>query len=170
MGDSDIFGDMALIAEIHQPKISLVPIGDRLTTEPELAALACRRLFQFDAVILCHYGSFPLVASNADASVSFGRLRERGLNGKRNLALREFALWTRGAATIRGRRTAAPRARMRLRRHRRERGEPLPASWRSPPVEEPGRSFNDLVTGIRSDVRWERRCMEGSQDLGMLTG
>jgi L-ascorbate metabolism protein UlaG (beta-lactamase superfamily) len=31
MGDTDIFSDMALIAEIHVPKIGLVPVGDRFT-------------------------------------------------------------------------------------------------------------------------------------------
>ena len=31
MGDTDIFSDMALIAEIHAPKIGLVPVGDRFT-------------------------------------------------------------------------------------------------------------------------------------------
>ena len=31
MGDTDIFGDMALIAELHQPDIGIVPIGDRFT-------------------------------------------------------------------------------------------------------------------------------------------
>jgi hypothetical protein len=36
--------------------------------------------------------------------------------------------------------------------------------------EEPGRNFNDLVTGIRSDVRGQRHGMEGSQDLSMLMG
>ena len=36
MGDTDIFGDMAPIAEIHQPKIAFVPIGDRFTMGPEV--------------------------------------------------------------------------------------------------------------------------------------
>ena len=27
MGDTDIFGDMALIEELHQPKIAMVPVG-----------------------------------------------------------------------------------------------------------------------------------------------
>jgi L-ascorbate metabolism protein UlaG (beta-lactamase superfamily) len=69
MGDTDIFGDMALIDEIHQPKVGLVPIGDRFTMGAEVAALACRRFFHFDTVIPCHYATFPLIASNADAFV-----------------------------------------------------------------------------------------------------
>jgi L-ascorbate metabolism protein UlaG (beta-lactamase superfamily) len=31
MGDTDIFSDMGLISEIHQPRIAMVPIGDRFT-------------------------------------------------------------------------------------------------------------------------------------------
>ena len=46
MGDTDIFGDMGLIAEIHQPDVVIVPIGDRFTMGPEVAALAVRRYLQ----------------------------------------------------------------------------------------------------------------------------
>ena len=45
MGDTDIFGDMALIAEIHKPDVVIVPIGDRFTMGPQVAALAVRRYF-----------------------------------------------------------------------------------------------------------------------------
>ena len=45
MGDTDIFGDMALIAEIHKPDVVIVPIGDRFTMGPEVAALAVQRFF-----------------------------------------------------------------------------------------------------------------------------
>jgi L-ascorbate metabolism protein UlaG (beta-lactamase superfamily) len=69
MGDTDIFGDMALIAEIYQPKIGIVPIGDRFTMGAETAALAVKRFFKFDTVIPCHYGTFPIIAANADAFV-----------------------------------------------------------------------------------------------------
>jgi L-ascorbate metabolism protein UlaG (beta-lactamase superfamily) len=70
MGDTDIFGDMALIAEIHQPKIAMVPIGDRFTMNPTTAALAVKRFFQLDAVIPCHYGSFPIIEKSADGFVA----------------------------------------------------------------------------------------------------
>ena len=69
MGDTDIFGDMALIAELHQPKIGLVPIGDRFTMGGAVAALACRRYFDFETIVPCHYGSFPVVDQTADAFV-----------------------------------------------------------------------------------------------------
>ena len=66
MGDTDIFSDMGLIAEIHQPKVAFVPIGDRFTMNPVTAALAVKRFFKFDKVIPCHYGSFPIIEPNAE--------------------------------------------------------------------------------------------------------
>jgi L-ascorbate metabolism protein UlaG (beta-lactamase superfamily) len=70
MGDTDIFSDMALIAEIHEPKIAMVPIGDRFTMSPTTAALAVKRFFKLDTVIPCHYGSFPIIEPNADKFVA----------------------------------------------------------------------------------------------------
>ncbi len=65
MGDTDIFSDMALIAELHQPRVAMVPIGDRFTMGADTAALAVKRYFKLDAVIPCHYGSFPIIAADA---------------------------------------------------------------------------------------------------------
>ena len=70
MGDTDIFGDMGLIAEIHQPDIVMVPIGDRFTMGPETAALAVSRFFKLKAAIPCHYGSFGLILPDADRFVA----------------------------------------------------------------------------------------------------
>jgi L-ascorbate metabolism protein UlaG (beta-lactamase superfamily) len=70
MGDTDIFSDMALINELHAPKIGMVPIGDRFTMGGAVAALACRRFFKFDAVIPCHFASFPMVDQSADKFVA----------------------------------------------------------------------------------------------------
>lgn len=70
MGDTDIFSDMGLIAEIHQPKIAMVPIGDRFTMNPRTAALAVKRYFKLDIVIPCHYGSFPIIEKDADKFVA----------------------------------------------------------------------------------------------------
>lgn len=61
MGDTDIFSDMKLIQELHQPDIGLVPIGDRFTMGGAVAALACQRFFDFKTAIPCHYGSFPII-------------------------------------------------------------------------------------------------------------
>lgn len=70
MGDTDIFSDMALINELHQPEIGLVPIGDRFTMGGAVAALACQRYFKFKAVLPCHYGSFPVLDQTAEKFVA----------------------------------------------------------------------------------------------------
>lgn len=70
MGDTDVFGDMALVQELHRPDVILVPIGDRFTMGPETAAFAIRRFFDPRAVIPCHYGSFPIIEPNADRFVA----------------------------------------------------------------------------------------------------
>jgi L-ascorbate metabolism protein UlaG (beta-lactamase superfamily) len=70
MGDTDIFGDMALINELHDPKIGLVPIGDRYTMGGAVAALACRRFFNFETVAPCHYGTFPILDATAEKFVA----------------------------------------------------------------------------------------------------
>ena len=67
MGDTDIFGDMRLIAEIHEPEIGIVPIGDRYTMGPRVAAIACERFFRFRAIVPCHYGTFSALTGTPQA-------------------------------------------------------------------------------------------------------
>ncbi|NVK33236.1 MAG: metal-dependent hydrolase [Rhodobacteraceae bacterium] len=69
MGDTDIFGDMALINELYQPKVGIVPIGDRFTMGGRAAALACNRFFNFDAIVPCHFGTFPILDQTADTFI-----------------------------------------------------------------------------------------------------
>lgn len=69
MGDTDIFGDMALINELHKPQIGIVPVGDRFTMGGAVAVLACRRFFDFETVIPCHYGTFEVIDQDANAFV-----------------------------------------------------------------------------------------------------
>ncbi|HRD78091.1 MAG TPA: metal-dependent hydrolase, partial [Hyphomicrobiaceae bacterium] len=59
MGDTDMFGGMALIAELHRPDVGIVPIGDRFTMGARSAAFACRKFFKFKTILPCHYGTFP---------------------------------------------------------------------------------------------------------------
>jgi L-ascorbate metabolism protein UlaG (beta-lactamase superfamily) len=66
MGDTGIFGDMELINELYEPTIGLVPIGDRFTMGGKVAAYACREFFDFDVVVPCHYGSFPIIDQTPD--------------------------------------------------------------------------------------------------------
>lgn len=70
MGDTDIFGDMALIDELHAPRIGMVPIGDRFTMGGAVAAFACRRFFKFDAIFPCHYATFGMLDPDATKFVS----------------------------------------------------------------------------------------------------
>lgn len=70
LGDTDIFSDMALIAEIHQPKVAFVPIGDRFTMSPATAALALKKFLKAEVAVPCHYGSFPVLEPNADKFVA----------------------------------------------------------------------------------------------------
>lgn len=69
MGDTDIFGDMALINELHSPDIGIVPIGDRFTMGGAVAALACQRYFKFETVIPCHYATFSVLDQTPDKFV-----------------------------------------------------------------------------------------------------
>jgi len=57
-GDTSIFGDMRLIAELYQPQIAFLPIGDLYTMGPLEAAKACE-LLRVKQVVPMHYGTFP---------------------------------------------------------------------------------------------------------------
>ncbi|MEM6666931.1 MAG: metal-dependent hydrolase, partial [Pseudomonadota bacterium] len=70
MGDTNMFGDMALIHEFHAPKIGIVPIGDRFTMGARQAAVACTRYFDFETIIPCHFGTFPIIDQTADGFLS----------------------------------------------------------------------------------------------------
>ena len=71
MGDTDIFSDMALLCEIHAPKIVFIPIGDRFTMGAKVAALAVKRFLPgVEVVVPCHYGTFLLLAADASEFVA----------------------------------------------------------------------------------------------------
>ena len=70
MGDTDIFSDMALINELWKPDIGIVPIGDRFTMGARTAAMACKRFYNFETAIPCHYGTFGLLDATADRFVA----------------------------------------------------------------------------------------------------
>jgi len=65
-GDTAVFGDMKLIAELYQPDLTLLPIGDLFTMGPEEAAMACR-LMRPRRVIPQHYGTFPALTGTPEA-------------------------------------------------------------------------------------------------------
>jgi L-ascorbate metabolism protein UlaG (beta-lactamase superfamily) len=70
MGDTDIFSDMALLAELHGVEICICPVGDRFTMGARTAALAMTRFVKPKLAIPCHYASFPIVAHDAAAFVA----------------------------------------------------------------------------------------------------
>lgn len=59
-GDTDVFGDMALIAEIYKPTVAVLPIGDHFTMGPRQAAHAVR-LLGVKQVLSGHFGTFPVL-------------------------------------------------------------------------------------------------------------
>ncbi len=60
-GDTEIFENMKLIEKNYRPNVGLIPIGDRFTMSPNIAASACNEYFNFNMVVPMHYGTFPLV-------------------------------------------------------------------------------------------------------------
>ncbi len=59
-GDTALFSDMALIADLYRPKLAFLPIGDHFTMDPHQAARACRYL-EVREVVPIHWGTFPLL-------------------------------------------------------------------------------------------------------------
>jgi L-ascorbate metabolism protein UlaG (beta-lactamase superfamily) len=57
-GDTAVFGDMRLIAELYRPQVAFLPIGDLYTMGPEQAAKACH-LLSVRQVVPMHFGTFP---------------------------------------------------------------------------------------------------------------
>ncbi len=57
-GDTDVFGDMSLIAERYHPTVAMLPIGGYYTMDPTGAALAAK-LLKVKTVIPMHFGTFP---------------------------------------------------------------------------------------------------------------
>ena len=65
-GDTDVFGDMALIAELYEPDCVMLPIGDWFTMGPKQAAKAIE-LLGATLVIPQHYGTFPVLTGTPSA-------------------------------------------------------------------------------------------------------
>ena len=64
-GDTAVFGDMRLIAEMYAPSIAFLPIGDLYTMGPEQAAKACE-LLSVKQVVPMHYGTFPVLTGTPE--------------------------------------------------------------------------------------------------------
>ena len=64
-GDTNVFGDMALIKRLYAPDVAVLPIGDHFTMGPEEAAVAAE-LVGARRVVPSHYGTFPLLTGTPD--------------------------------------------------------------------------------------------------------
>ena len=78
-GDTAVFSDMALIAELLRPDVALLPIGDFYTMGPASAAKACA-LLDVATAIPMHFGTFPALPGTAEAFRS--EVARRGLATK----------------------------------------------------------------------------------------
>ncbi len=77
-GDTDLFGDMQLIRELHQPDIAILPIGGLYTMGPREAAVAIRYLGP-RRVIGMHYGTFPALTGTPSELMGHLRAEDRGI-------------------------------------------------------------------------------------------
>jgi L-ascorbate metabolism protein UlaG (beta-lactamase superfamily) len=64
-GDTDVFGDMALIGELHRPQVAFLPIGGHYTMDPRAAARAVA-LLGVSTIVPIHYGTFPALAGTPE--------------------------------------------------------------------------------------------------------
>jgi L-ascorbate metabolism protein UlaG (beta-lactamase superfamily) len=65
-GDTALFGDMRLIADLYHPVMAFLPIGDIYTMGPQQAAKACE-LLAVRQVVPMHYGTFPALTGTPAA-------------------------------------------------------------------------------------------------------
>jgi L-ascorbate metabolism protein UlaG (beta-lactamase superfamily) len=64
-GDTAVFAEMGLYADIYHPELAFLPIGDHYTMGPEEAAHAAR-LLRVKQVIPMHYGTFPVLTGRPE--------------------------------------------------------------------------------------------------------
>ncbi|HEY3764222.1 MAG TPA: metal-dependent hydrolase [Gaiellales bacterium] len=76
-GDTCVFGDMALIGELYEPDLAMLPIGDFFTMGPFEAAKAVE-LLGVKRVLGMHYGTFPILAGTPQGLRD--ELAKRGLS------------------------------------------------------------------------------------------
>ena len=57
-GDTSLFSDMELLGQLYKPNITMLPIGDRFTMGPEMAAIAAE-MIGADVAIPMHYNTWP---------------------------------------------------------------------------------------------------------------
>lgn len=76
-GDTALFSDMALVAEMLQPDLAILPIGDFYTMGPRSAAKACE-LLGVSTAIPMHFGTNPAISGGTPEAFR-DEVRKRGL-------------------------------------------------------------------------------------------
>jgi L-ascorbate metabolism protein UlaG (beta-lactamase superfamily) len=61
MGDTGLFGDMALIGSYYKPDLIMIPIGGHFVMDPKDAAYATNTMLKPKYAIPFHYGTFPVL-------------------------------------------------------------------------------------------------------------
>lgn len=64
-GDTALFSDMSLLADLYRPELAFLPIGDHFTMDPRQAAMACR-LLGVSYVVPLHWGTFPVLTGTPE--------------------------------------------------------------------------------------------------------
>jgi L-ascorbate metabolism protein UlaG (beta-lactamase superfamily) len=64
-GDTSVFGDMKLIAELYKPELAMLPIGGYYTMGPREAAHAAG-LLKPKFILPIHFGTFPALTGTPD--------------------------------------------------------------------------------------------------------
>ncbi len=64
-GDTSLFSDMKLIADLYHPEVAMLPIGGHFTMGPSEAALAAR-LLAASMILPLHFGTFPPLKGTPD--------------------------------------------------------------------------------------------------------
>ncbi|WP_374666975.1 metal-dependent hydrolase [Ramlibacter sp.] len=61
MGDTGVFGDMKLIADMYKPDMVLIPIGGHFVMSPQQAAMVVNDMIKPKYAIPIHFGTIPVL-------------------------------------------------------------------------------------------------------------
>ena len=78
-GDTAIFGDMLLYGTLYPIDMALIPIGGAFTMDAMQAAKSLRLLTPKKTIPM-HYGTFPMMAPNADEFVKLAKKYAYGVD------------------------------------------------------------------------------------------
>lgn len=65
-GDTDVMADMGVFEALHHPQIGILAAGGHFTMDMARASYAAKTFFNFETVIPCHYGTFPILEQSAE--------------------------------------------------------------------------------------------------------